>query len=270
MNFRDAALLIAGHGSTLNADSSEPTYYHAEAIRKMDIFAEVHECFWKEEPNFRLALRNIESKRVYVVPNFISSGYFTEEIIPRELGLTGRITHLNGKEIYYCQPVGLHPSMTDVLLRRAAEVVRSSGDDLAKIQESTCLFIIGHGTDLNENSTKVIYDQVELIQARGVYAQCQAAFMEERPFIKDWKDLSERPQVIAVPFFIADGLHSFEDIPVLLGMTGNVKFDGFRNPYKIGGRRLWYASAIGTEPMMAQVILAQVEGFEKKREAGDF
>lgn len=263
MPYRDAALLIAGHGSTLNGESSAPTYDHAETIRKRGLFTEVQECFWKEEPNFRQALWSIEAERVYIVPNFISSGYFTEQVIPREFSLDGALTKRDGREIYYCEPVGLHAAMTDVLLQRAREVVAASGQFLTQATQSTCLFIIGHGTGLNENSTKIIYEQVERIRGLGLYADCQAAFMEQAPWIKDWAELTPLPEVIAVPFFIADGLHSYDDIPVLLGMTENVKASGFSNPHLLGGRRLWYASAIGTEPSMAEVILAQVDKFDE-------
>ena len=41
--------------------------------------------------------------------------------------------------------------------------------------------------------------------------------MEQAPFVKDWRTLTDCPDVIVVPFFISDGLHSYEDIPVLLG-----------------------------------------------------
>lgn len=262
-SYRDAALVLAGHGSTVNADSSAPTYLHADLIRARGLFAEVHECFWKEEPNFRRVLAQVEAARVYVVPDFISSGYFTEEVIPRELGLDGALTRKDGKEIYYCEPVGLHPSMTEALLHRAAEVAAADGPD----PRQTALFLIGHGTGLNENSTKVVYEQAARIGARGLYAECQAAFMEQAPFIQEWRTLTAQPNVIAVPFFIADGLHSYEDIPVLLGMTENVKADGFRNPHGIGGRRLWYASAIGTDPAIADVVLAQVEKFDREHRA---
>src|SRR5277367_2780306 len=115
MPIRNAALLLLGHGSTLNADSSAPTYQHAEELRRRGVFAEVHVGFWKEEPNFRQALRQTSRARVYVVPNFISSGYFTEQIIPRELGLTGSVTRFGGQEVCYCRPVGLDESMTEVL-----------------------------------------------------------------------------------------------------------------------------------------------------------
>jgi sirohydrochlorin cobaltochelatase len=263
MPYSDAALIIAGHGSTLNADSSQPTYQQADSIRARGIFAEVHESFWKEEPNFHHVLRQVEASRVYIVPNFISAGYFTEQVLPREFGLTGPVTRSAEREIYYCEPVGLHPVMVDVLLRRAKQVVAESGESISDPRASACLFICGHGTNLNENSTKIIYQRVEDIRKLEQYADCQPVFMEQAPLIRDWQKLTDVRDVIVVPFFISDGLHSYEDIPVLLGLTENVKVAGWKNPHSLGERRLWYASAIGTEPLMADVILAQVKKFDE-------
>lgn len=259
MDFKNAALVVAGHGSTLNADSSTPTYLHADEIRRRGLFAEVHECFWKEEPHFRDVLRQVESKRVYVVPNFISEGYFTENVIPRELGLAGRITRSGDREIYYCDPVGVHPGMTGVLLNRAETVLEGERIDLSE----TCLFIAGHGTSQNQNSTKIIHRQVELIRAKNIYGECRAFFMEQAPWMKDWPKLTAKKNVIVVPFFIADGLHSYEDIPVLLGISADVKKEGFRNPTEVRGRRLWYATALGSEPLIADVILEQAKFFDE-------
>ncbi|PAW78585.1 MAG: hypothetical protein B9S32_06595 [Verrucomicrobia bacterium Tous-C9LFEB] len=262
MNSSPAALVLIGHGSTLNADSSAPTYQHAETIRQRDLFSEVVECFWKEEPNFRQTLRSVNAKRVYLVPNFISSGYFTEQVIPREFGLSGPITRMaEGRELFYCDPVGLHPVMTETLLHRAAEVVAKAGVPIENPRKSACLLICGHGTSLNDNSTKIIQQRVEEIRARGLYADCQMVLMEQKPFVKDWRSHTNCRDVIVVPYFISDGLHSFEDIPVLLGITENVRVQGVQNPHNENGRRLWYATAIGTEPMMADVVLAQVEKF---------
>jgi sirohydrochlorin cobaltochelatase len=256
--FRDDALLLLGHGSTLNGDSSAPTWQHAEEIRRRNFFGEVHVGFWKEEPNFRQALRQTRLPRVYVVPNFISSGYFTEQVIPRELGLAGPVTQVGEQEVIYCDPVGLHPSMTEALLQRAREVVATSTAKIADPARTACVFICGHGTSFNDNSTKIIYEQAAAIRARGLYADCQPVLMEQAPFVRDWRTLTNCPDVIVVPFFIADGLHSFEDIPVLLGLTHNVREKGFSNPHVEGDRRLWYATAIGTERFIADVILAQV------------
>lgn len=271
-SFRDVALVLAGHGSTLNADSSAPTYRHADELRRRRIFREVHECFWKEEPHFRDGLRQVESEVVCIVPLFISNGYFTETVLPREFGLKGPRTLRDGLDIRYCDPVGTHPEMTGVLLHRAREVLKGEEIDPA----DTCLFIAGHGTSLNDNSVTIIREQAARIADMGLYGECQAFFMEQEPFVRDWARLTEKRNVIVVPFFIADGLHSYEDIPEMLGISKNVREQGFSNPTEREERRLWYASAIGTEPLMADVILAQVAsawdrvgpGGKRKRETG--
>jgi sirohydrochlorin cobaltochelatase len=166
--------------------------------------------------------------------------------------------------IKYCEPVGNHPRMTELLLRRAAEI--APGVDPAQ----TSLFIVGHGTDLNDNSAQAAKREVERIAALGRYAEVKNAYMEEAPLIAKWDELSTQPNVVVVPFFISDGLHSYEDIPVLLGIADeslgaasvNAKEVFKRNPYSIRGRNLYYASAIGTESHFADVILEQVAAFD--------
>jgi len=261
----NSALLIVGHGSTENPDSSTPYFEHADEIRKRDLFGEVHCCFWKEEPSMREALYMIDAEEVYVVPDFISEGYFTQEVIPRELELDGPTSKVKGKTIHYCLPVGIHPHMTELILQRAKNVAPD-----AKPSETT-LIITGHGTGLNKNSTKAIYNQVELIRESGAgYAKVLDAYMEEAPFIAKWDELSPTQNVIVVPFFIADGLHSYQDIPVLLGIEDEVgpaasQSDAFRqNPHQLKGKTLYYSSAIGTERLMADVILDQVADFDTK------
>ena len=53
-------------------------------------------------------------REVYVVPNFISEGYFTQTVVPRELELDGPITTRSNGQIWrYCEPVGNHSLMTE-------------------------------------------------------------------------------------------------------------------------------------------------------------
>jgi sirohydrochlorin cobaltochelatase len=140
--------------------------------------------------------------------------------------------------------------------------VIKSAETIYEPARTACLFICGHGTSLNDNSTKIIHDVAAAIRSLGLYADCQPVLMEQQPFVKDWRTLTNCPDVIVVPFFISDGLHSFEDIPVLLGLTPNIREHGFTNPHHEHDRRLWYATAIGTESFIADVILAQVQHFQ--------
>jgi sirohydrochlorin cobaltochelatase len=267
----NSALLIVAHGSTVNPDSSAPTLAHAAAIRSRKIFADVGCGFWKEEPSLRDALFLFDPEsigEVCVVPNFISEGYFTQTVIPRELELDGRITkRSNGQTWKYCEPVGNHPAMTELLLGRASEV--APGVDPAE----TSLLIVAHGTDLNENSAVAAKREAEKIRALGKFAEVLNVYMEEPPLISDWRRLTKTRNVVVVPFFISDGLHSYEDIPRLIGIVVAWDVDPGRpgsappatapgqisrhNPYRVDGRSLFYAPSIGTDPGFADIIIEQ-------------
>jgi sirohydrochlorin cobaltochelatase len=267
-NKQKSSLILVGHGSTLNPDSSAPTFQHADEIARRELFAEVQCGFWKEEPSLREVLRMVDGDDIYVVPNFISEGYFTETVIPRELELVGPVTHRSGKIIKYCEPVGNDPRMVELLLHRAQQVAANIPPN------ETSLFIVGHGTSLNEKSSEAAQSQVRAIREKGTYAEVSEAYMEEAPFIADWRKNSSQPNVVVVPFFIADGLHSYQDIPVLLGIesaptAAASQQEVFRrNPYYLDGRALYYASAIGTEPLMAEVILDTIDRFDRKHLCG--
>jgi sirohydrochlorin cobaltochelatase len=265
------ALLIVAHGSTVNPDSSAPTLADAAEIRRRKVFADVECAFWKEEPSLRdaLFLFDPESIReVFVVPNFISEGYFTQTVVPRELELNGRITKRSNGQIWkYCEPVGNHPLMTELLLKRAHDVAPDA------VPAETSLLIVAHGTDLNENSAVAAKREAEKIRALSKYAAVLNVYMEEPPLVSNWRELTKTKDVVVVPFFISDGLHSYEDIPRLLGIAVAADVDCGQpgsaspatahgdifghNPYTIDGRKLFYASSIGTDPGFADIILEQ-------------
>jgi sirohydrochlorin cobaltochelatase len=263
------ALLIVAHGSTVNPDSSAPTLAHAAEIRRRKLFADVDCAFWKEEPSLRDAIFLFDAeliREVYVVPNFISEGYFTQTVVPRELELNGRTTkRSSGQSWKYCEPVGNHPLMTDLLLRRARETAPGTPES------ETSLLIVAHGTDLNENSAVAAKREAEKIRALGKYAAVLNVYMEEPPLVSDWRKLTNTRNVVVVPFFISDGLHSYEDIPALLGIANGRSTTGSRgahgevfrhNPYKIDNRCLFYAPSIGTDPGVADIIIEQASNFD--------
>jgi sirohydrochlorin cobaltochelatase len=267
----NGTLLIVAHGSTVNPGSSAPTLAHAAEIRRRKVFAKVECAFWKEEPSLRDALFLFDPEsicEVYVVPNFISEGYFTQTVVPRELELSGRTTKRSNGQIWrYCEPVGNHSLMMELLLKRARDVA----PDVDPAE--TSLLIVAHGTDLNENSAVAAKREAEKIRGLGKYAAVLNLYMEEPPLVSDWRQLTKTENVVVVPFFISDGLHSYEDIPRLLGMVVTAAVDRgqpestspataqreiFRqNPYAIDGRKLFYAPSIGTDPGFADIIIEQ-------------
>ena len=102
--------------------------------------------------------------------------------------------------------------MTELLLQRAHEVAPEVPEG------ETSLLIVGHGTGLNDNSAVAAKHQVEIIRALQRYAAVLNVYMEEPPLVSDWLKLTQTRNVVVVPFFVSDGLHSYEDIPAMLGI----------------------------------------------------
>ena len=268
-SFSDSTLVLVGHGSTLNPDSASPVYLQAERVRESRLFTEVLECFWKLEPNLAAVLRGAFTSRVFIVPLFISEGYFTEQVIPRELGFCDNegtgfpcVQERNGQTLYYCGPVGTHESMTEAILARAKSTAERYPYPRAPKPAETDLFIAGHGTKNNAHSRQAIEHQVEKIREQGEYRSVHAIFMEEAPYIQDCYKLSQGRYLMVVPFFMSDGLHSYEDIPVMLGEPEKRVQQRFqqgqptwRNPTEKRGKLVWYAPSVGDEPNIVKVIV---------------
>jgi len=238
------ALVIVGHGSHLNEDSSLPVYEHADRIRGTGEFDEVVECFWKEEPSMRHVLDTVESEWVYVVPAFISEGYFTQQVIPRELGLEGPVTKKSDKIVRYAGPLGTFEGMPDVILERVGDLMRGK-----ETSGRTALVLLGHGTDLNKNSGGVIYLNAGRLGERGVYDLVEVGFLDQEPGIGEVVEHVEAENVILIPVFIAEGWHTRETIPEDLGLTGEVTVREQKTIY--------YGAPVGTHPSMANLIAAR-------------
>jgi sirohydrochlorin cobaltochelatase len=253
-----SALVLAGHGSLFSPESALPIYQHAASLRNTGMFAAVYECFWKEEPSYRNVLYEVEEERVYLVPDFLSHGYFTREILPREFGLTGPVTRRDSSEIRYCEPPGRHPRMAEAIMAQAEKALAQTDC------RDAALLLVGHGTDRNENSAETAWEQAERIRRSGRFAECGVAFLEQDPSVSGWRDLIGSRDLVVVPFFLSEGKHSYTDIPRRMGLARHPRDPGFRNPQTTeGGRRVYYAGTAGMAPTLDQVILAQVEAFDE-------
>ena len=280
-DFSDSALVVLGHGTDLNAGAAAPVFQHAAELRRRKIFAEVREAFWKQEPQIKKVLAELAAPRIFIAPLFISEGWFASELIPRELGFEIENSRFkirdDGRKTFYCPPVGSHDSMTGVILARARGIVEKFPFPRAPKPGDTTLFIAGHGTGKNENSRRAVERQADLVRAMNIYADVHAVFLEESPRIADCHALARTKNLVVVPFFISDGLHTQEDIPVLLGETKQAVGQrlaagqpAWRNPTEKNGRLVWYSPAVGTEPQIADVILERVKETAKKSSSPSF
>jgi sirohydrochlorin cobaltochelatase len=248
------ALIIVGHGSHLNEDSSLPVYEHAARIRETGEYDEVVECFWNEEPSMRHVLDTVEAEDVCVVPAFISEGYFTQQVIPRELGLTGPVTHKDGKTVRYAGPLGTFEGMADVILERAGDLLE--GKEVPPGRRA--LVLLGHGTDLNKNSGEVIYLNAERTRERDIYDLVEVGFLDQEPEIGEVVENVEAENIVLIPVFIAEGWHTHETIPEDLSLTGEVTVRE--------DKTIYYGAPVGTHPSMAGLIAARARETERGTE----
>ncbi len=271
-DFTDAALVLVGHGTSLDADSAGPLYAHAAELRKRNLFAAVCEAFWKQQPSVVEVFASARSARIFIVPFFASEGFFCERVIPQALGfaveqkqIAGRVRARAGQTAYYCRPVGTHPKMASIARHRADEVVRNFPFPFAPSPAQTSLFIAGHGTEQDENSRQSVQALVQRIREAGEFAQIEAVFLEEEPRVSACYAMARTRNVVLVPFFTGDGPHVKLDIPVLLGLPEAVARQrlesgqtAWRNPTEKDKKLLWVAPSIGSHPRMAEVVLERV------------
>lgn len=231
------AVLVVGHGSHFDINSSKPLWSHVDALRTSGRYAEVGGALWKEEPSLARGLDPFVSTDVTVVPLFMSDGYFAQEVVPREMRLTGPITCLDGRVVRYTRPVGVHPALADVVAQRAAEA--GAGRDAA-------VAVLGHGTRRNRQSEKTIFEQGDRVRALGRFAEVVTVFIDQDPGMDKVFAMTSAARIVMVPLFVADGWHVGQTIPGDMGIeSGTCERDG---------RELLFTPAVGSHPAMVDVI----------------
>jgi sirohydrochlorin cobaltochelatase len=210
MQFKDTALILAGHGSTKNADSSRYTRETVHRIRERGIFGEVRSAFWKEQPSYADAINGLKTKKVVVVPWFLANGYFTTKILKREFAETV------GVECRVTEPIGMRPEILGHFQKRAERLLALKNWSASQVS----LLVASHGTPLHAGSRGAAVVLAERLAKDG-YRTAQAVFLEEEPRIADWRVLIQEGPVVVLPHFLAGGLHGSEDVPELLGISGS-------------------------------------------------
>ncbi len=118
------------------------------------------------------------------------------------------------------------------------------------------LLLIGHGSRLPYNKN-LIEETARLMATMDTDYIIKVAFMEKntpniQEALKAFQD-EEIEMLVAVPLFLARGVHILEDIPMLLGLENGTR----KGTFEIKGRivPLVYAEPIGNDPLLAQLML---------------
>ncbi|MFN8447457.1 MAG: CbiX/SirB N-terminal domain-containing protein [Anaerolineae bacterium] len=244
------ALVLLGHGSHISPETAGVVWEQVDRLRALNVADEVTAAFWKEMPSFHQVIDTLAADDVTLVPLLTAQGYFTQTVIPVEIGLSGALTRREGRTLRYTPTLGGHPYLARVVRRHIEDALRQSGADPA----SAAVAIIGHGTRRSPESRRATLEQAEM--ARGMAAEAVAVFLDDTPAIPDIFTLTTQPVVIAVPFFLALGSHTTIDVPRRIGLAPGATVG------EINGRTVYYTPPVGVGGNLTQAIL------EIAREAG--
>jgi len=264
-DFKDAALLIAAHGSPGSRGGQTSSRKHTASLANLGLFADVRAGFLTENPFANDVLNSLDAAEVYVVPNMTANGYIATQKLPQALGLTGKVTERIGPQghqrIILTEPVGTHPLISRIIANRVKGVMNALGLD----DDETALVVVGHGSTKSRESFTRTEGVANELRAHGLRLSTVTAYLEEPPFVKDWRDLSDAETIVFAPFLISDGFHGSKDIPLAIGFNpGDSAFEsalaqGQINETVQDGRRIVYIPPVGEDPDMAEIILARVK-----------
>jgi len=240
------ALILAGHGSHISPETAGIVWDQVDTLRALGVADEVTAAFWKEMPSFHTVFNSLESTDITVVPLFTAQGYFTQTVIPAEMGLTGAITKRDGRTIRYARTLGEHPYLFTVV----ENWVDAARRVLGAPPDETAVAIIGHSTRRNPDSRKAAEAQAAHLREQNIFAQVEAVYLDDSPAIADIYTLTNAPYLIALPFFLAEGSHTTIDVVRELGFT-----DGDRDRQVVNGRMVFYTSPVGLTDQLTDLIL---------------
>lgn len=256
------ALILAGHGSHVSANTGGIVWSYVDRLRSWGVADEITACFWKEAPAFSQVLGTVEANDVVIVPVFSARGYFTSEVLPSELGLGGDCARRGGKTIRLTRPLGEHPKLQAIVEGRLRATIERFGLQ----PEETAAVVIGHGTRRNRQSRDSARQQARRIRELNWLSEAIDAYLDDQPDIPSVYRRTRAANIIALPYFVADGAHVRGDIPRALGIT---QLDSVN---WVEERAVYYCDPVGSDESVPGLILdlARETGlpFERKEATG--
>ena len=242
-------LLLAAHGSS-RLNGNNPVLPLSEKLSDRNIFNKVLYAFLQQQPQLDDVLSQIQTQELSVIPMFSGFGYITEKLIPKALGqVSSKI------KVRLFDPIGIHSEIPVIMAKQVLSIIKKYALEPAKVS----VLIVAHGhtkSSQNADQTKVLACNLKKLMNR---IEISTAFIEETPLISDWTQITTTKCVIVVPYLVGGGLHTQEDIPIMLGMiSGDYEKTPVSGPHNIQGRTIWYCRPFGFDEALAEIIIKLV------------
>lgn len=120
----DIGVAVIGHGTKRSATSRATTEVQAHMLRTTRLVHQVVAVYLDDTPSIPDLYDLLDTPVIIAVPNFLALGSHTTLDVPAELGLAPDETvgDINGRRVYYTDPVGVGDSLLQPILSLAAEV----------------------------------------------------------------------------------------------------------------------------------------------------
>ncbi len=283
------ALILAGHGSHISANTAGLVWEAVDALRRMSVADEITAAFWKEMPSYATVFDSVVSEDITILPLFTAQGYFTRTVLPTEMGLGEPLStpapqmerfakpepvrkssqrppitmEIGGKQriVRYTRTLGEHPAITQIVRDRVDMAIGAAGVP----PDQVAIAVIGHSTRRNPESRKATEAQAMLLRGAIPAREVVAVYLDDTPSIPDVYHLTTAPYIIAVPFFLAAGSHTTQDVPEALGIPALTphpdldprttdEFPALRAS-QVEGRTVIYTQPIGTKVEISRMAI---------------
>ena len=244
---KKTGILVVGHGSKLPYNKEVVSEIAEKLNKKIDNVVEYGfmELVLPNIPQQVDTLKKQDIERIIVVPAFLAHGIHTKvdiptilKLPPEHIGLEHSHTHHHHHhhhhgeneereaksdlidfdgEVIYLEPFEDDDKVVDIVENRIIDCISENNLN----NENSGILLVGHGSSLPFGK-KVLTGITNKIKDRMPEYEIDLGFMQiETPLIPEsFKKLQDKgfENMIVVPVFLADGLHTKNDIPNRLGL----------------------------------------------------
>ncbi len=213
------SVILAAHGSLATVEANSSLFRLAEQVAQAGIFSVVTPAFLNGHPDLSNVFADLPAGDVIIVPVMTSAGYYLQNVIPQRLAQNPQ---LHRYRVFMADPIGLHPELPQVVAERITDMLK-----LLSLEPSeTTFLVIGHGSRKNTDSRNSTDQLAAGLQTYFVEQKVIVGFIDQDPTIEHSLAQITTRNIYAIPFLIALGPHTTEDVPRALGLDtrGEIEF----------------------------------------------
>ncbi len=233
------SLVIVGHGSSVSDGAHDAAMQHAMTLRQSHRYGAVEVRFLAKQTT----TAELPKGEVFLLPFFMSDGFFVKKRIPEEFGLTKGERREEERHLYLCDALGVDPELSDIITTMGREICTEQGWKA----KQTHLLLIAHGSEKSPASEQATLLQRDAVEGSGRFQSVTSAFLNQSPTLPDkLQDLAGKGgPVVIVGLFAAEGPHATEDVPAEIARWREMGQDH---------EAVQYAGVVGVRPEIVKLI----------------